>query len=276
MGFLTDSQIAALIAQEASLAPDCREKSAGTRDPRLKAASLDLTIGDIFIPGSCAGKLGAHDKPRKEISLMQGASAIVRTAEKVQVPDDHGGIAFPPARLSLTGLLTTNPGLLDPGYEGTLHLTLINMGKEPISLKTGDRIVRILFFKMEQKSTEPYRSDPNASHIDEELLMGLSYDFANLQERAREVAKEEVHKAEIFSKWYAPVIGSVIAVIVTILTAIITNNQVDPLESRIDRIEGRFGQMGGDLNLDSIEERLRQLEEVGDTEQGNLKDAEAE
>lgn len=260
MGILNDSQIAALIAQEPSLAPDCRDKTAGVRDSRIKAGSLDLTIGDIFIPGSGAGELGAHDKPRKEISLKQGATAIVRTKERVRIPNDHGGIAFPPARLSLTGLLTTNPGLLDPGYEGTLHLTLINMGKEPISLKAGDRIVRILFYKMEIESTKPYRTDPNASHVDEELLMGLSYDFANLQERARDVAKEEVKKAEIFSRWYAPVIGSVLAVIVTVATALITNSQVDPLESRVDKIEGRFGQIGGDLNLDSLEKRLQALE----------------
>jgi len=73
--------------------------------------------------------------------------------------DDLAGIAFPPASLSLKGLLTTNPGHIDPGYNGPLHLTVINMGRAPIALKAGERIMRVLFLVLtDKRPTTPYNA----------------------------------------------------------------------------------------------------------------------
>ncbi len=272
MPFLSDNDLKELINREPSLVPACKGKdceeadgSPGkTRDERIKAASLDLTIGDIYIPGKASGRPGAHDKPRTQFSLQQGETAIVRTAESVALPSDIGGIAFPPASLSLTGLLTTNPGHLDPGYEGPLHLTLINMGREAISLKKGGRIVRVLFYRMSGDAAEPYVAS-GASPITEELLEGLSHDFLDIKQRAASAASAAVTRSQLFQSYGVPLLAAVLAAAGTYFSSVIVNNEaddrIDAVASRLDRLEGRLGSLGADVNLDSVESRLELVEE---------------
>jgi len=260
MPFKSDSEIESLVNTQNSLAPDCRSSQAGVRDARIKAGSLDLTIGAIFIPGSEKGKLGSAENPRENVSLQQGATAIVRTCETLNVPDNFGGIAFPPARLSLKGLLTTNPGHLDPGYSGHLHLTLINMGEQPISLSKGDRVVRVLFYEMTQAASNPFRSSPEYSPINEELLHSLSHDFLGIDKRTARVAKEEVNRAQRLLTFWTPLAAALFAAAIPSITALVVSSQTSSLESRLDKLEGRIGGLGGDVNLDSVDKRIKELE----------------
>src|SRR5262249_24111108 len=96
----------------------------------VRSTSLDLTIGEIFIPGSPPNDLGGSNMPKREHNLDQGHPAVLRTRENLRMGPCRAAIAFPPAHVSLKGLLMTNPGHVDPGHEGPLHCTVINMGHE--------------------------------------------------------------------------------------------------------------------------------------------------
>ncbi len=258
MAFLNDTEISTRINSANSLSPACKVVQGS--DQRIKSGSLDLSVGEIYVPGKKGGELGAHDNPMRELSLGQGETAIVRTLETVCLPPNCGGIAFPPASMSLAGMLTTNPGHLDPGYAGHLHLTIINMGKSPIKLAKKNRIVRILFYEMNDDSASPYVNDPNANVIDENLLASLSHDFLNVNGRAEDVAQRVVDKTQRFLTVWAPIITAIIALVGTIVTGIVINSQTSPLETRISRIEGRLGGLGADVNLDSVESRIEKIE----------------
>ena len=78
-------------------------------------------------------------------------------------------------------MLTTNPGLVDPGYWGKLHLTVINMGKDVFTLGEGDRILRLTLFRLQ--AAQPRHEQEVASPIDEELLAKLSPDFLSVNDR---------------------------------------------------------------------------------------------
>ena len=51
------------------------------------------------------------------------------------------------ARLN-KGLLMTNPGHVDPGYSGRLHLTVINMSRSDMVLRCKDAILTVIFYKL--------------------------------------------------------------------------------------------------------------------------------
>lgn len=263
MAFWSDQRIHDEIQKSPSLAPGCRSEVVGDVHGKIKAGSLDLTIGDIFIPGVSDGGLGSHKYPRKSISLGQGQTAIIRTTESLQLAANAGGIAFPPASLSLTGLLTTNPGHIDPGYKGKLHLTVINMGREAISLKTGMRIVRVLFYSMNEAARHPYISSPY-SPITADLLESLSHDFMNVENRAKSVAQGAVLKSTICAALGAPLLAAALSAGVTYIVSKVsddgTQEKLTAVETRMSNLETRLGTLGANVNLDSIDKRLKSLE----------------
>ena len=79
----------------------------------VRSTSLELTIGEIFVPGSSHDDFGGADDGKQEHNLEQGHTAVIRTQERLRMGARQVGVGFPPAHVSLKGLLVTNPGLID-------------------------------------------------------------------------------------------------------------------------------------------------------------------
>ena len=203
-------------------------------DRQVKGCSVDLTIGSIFLPGAEKDALGAVGSPRREISLGQGATAVVRTKELIALGLDLAGVAFPASNVSLAGLLMTNPGHIDPGYHGHLHVTVINMGKDPYCLRPGGRLMRSLFIKFEEPAKKSYLGGSNP--IDEELLSRLSSDFLDVEDRARKVAERAVAKADFVSRALQIAVPVVVAIIGIYGTWVAASGKFD---ERLGRLESR-------------------------------------
>ncbi|HEY4115848.1 MAG TPA: hypothetical protein VGM17_17465 [Rhizomicrobium sp.] len=170
----------------------------------LKEASVDLSIGDIFVPGTSKDEPGGLANARDEIPLGQGQTVVIRTAEQLALPKGISAIGFPPStEISLPGLLTTNPGLVDPGFTGPLHLTVINMGKEPFTLRRGDRIMRLLIFRNPNVSGGPDAGQ--VSPLTEKVMSKLSHEFLDVSDRAKTAATEAIstsdRRTRLFAIW---------------------------------------------------------------------------
>jgi dCTP deaminase len=100
-------------------------------DDYVHGCAIEFHVGDIFVPGSKPGKLGSASRPRKDLphSLEEGETAVITTLESFALDDKHTAVVFPVSSVSFKGLLMTNPGHVDPGFNGPLHVTVINMGK---------------------------------------------------------------------------------------------------------------------------------------------------
>lgn len=239
MAILVDREISSRIASS-SLASNVDPTDNKAKNSPIQAASLDLTIGEIYIPGTEDEKPGGVKNALTDTTLGQGHTAVIRTREILTVSNDLAAIAFPPASMSLKGLLTTNPGHIDPGYKGALHLTVINMGKAPIALKAGERIMRVLFIDLNGKQPDTPYGDRNPSSaasntITSDLLTRrLSEDFLDIERRAKQIAKSTVRSAQIWA--------AVIPIVVTILTVggtlwVSRDNGVAPLAERVAKVE---------------------------------------
>lgn len=170
------------------------------RESPVQSASVDLSVGDIFIPGTEPDALGSAESPRTEWTLGTGETAVVTTQEELRIPASMAAIGFPPSRVSFRGLLMTNPGHIDPGYWGVLRFTVINMGRQPYALKRGDVIVSVLFFELARQVKADYvarRPGYAPSGPIREQIDRLSNDFVNVENRSRDIAKSEAREAGI-------------------------------------------------------------------------------
>ena len=184
-----------------------------SKDSAIQASSLDLHIGQIYLPEE-------EGKPKYKYCLKPGQTVVIRTREVLDFPNDIAAIGFPPSTMSGKGILTTNPGHIDPGYRGVFHITLINMGKNTYPLEKDKTIVTLLLFELgkdrvkkgymqrisslcdeniscpcEKKNdcTDKYAKTDN---ITETMLDYLAPDFMDFESRAHKITKEVVKDAE--------------------------------------------------------------------------------
>jgi deoxycytidine triphosphate deaminase len=231
--------------------------SAYNRD-LVRPASLDLSVGLIYVPGVDADKPGGINSPRSQHSLVEGGTAVIETAEEIKLADNQLGIVFLPSSDSSRGLLTTNPGLVDPGYTGKLHLTLINMGKNPFEISKGKRIMRVVIFELDSSAKSPISG--NGSTVTAELLDRLSYDFLSVDKRV----EKEVTRQDIKTRRWQVFVPVVIAVL-TLAGAVFSNWTAEArFGERITKLEQQVADQKDSSKINTeisdIDARLKGLE----------------
>ncbi len=227
----------------------------GTPNSPVRGASLDLFIGQIFLPGVLDGELGGSDRGKQAHGLGTGETAVVRTAETLRLPGNIAAIGFPPSTaVSLAGLLTTNPGHVDPGYQGPLHLTVINMGKKVFTLYRGQRIMRLMLFAL--PAAEPL-VDPSTSPINEELLGKLSPDFLDVHSRVGAAIERAGWRIQARNAWI-PLATAIAGGALAFLLNYWINVQQMKLD--IAGLQTKFEVIGSKVDLGRIDERLKKLE----------------
>lgn len=209
----------------------------GSRSP-VQPCSLDLTIGQIYVPGSTSYQLGGSGKPRLTHTLGVGETVVVETNEIFHLPSDVGGFGFPPTVISKVGVLVTNLGHIDPGYDGTIKFTLVNMGRKSYSLRAGDNIYTTLLFRLAHAAHADYRTrNPKAAvgvtarQIDE-LLDSLPVDFLEVSGRAKEAARAAVTD-ELRSPYRKAVITATVAAIALIANIWLTIDRTSELRAEV-------------------------------------------
>ena len=61
---------------------------------KIRAAALDLRVGQIYLPGTDAREDGSIDKPVTAHSLKSGETAIITPMERFDLPPDIAGLVF--------------------------------------------------------------------------------------------------------------------------------------------------------------------------------------
>jgi len=155
----------------------------------------------------------------------------------------------------------TNPGHVDPGYEGFMRFTVINMAKDRYELKRGDRIVRLLVFKLDAPAHAGWRvRHPEGSRLpNEEEISRLSEDFVDVNQRAKKIARAQG------VKWGVGITAAA-AIIVALLQLWSTGHlfsraDVEDLKKRQDLVEYDLkNRVNVEQKLQDFESKLKELE----------------
>ena len=276
MSILCDTELSKAIDQCPPLVSDLDPKNHGRWNSPIQPASVDLSIGEILVPGKENDQLGSPSNPTTRYSLAQGQTAVIKTRETLTLPPDLAGLGFPPSSVSMNGILMTNPGHIDPGYKGQLRFTLNNIGKLPYELRTGDPICTAVFFHVSGTPNHDYenldRADrPPTGNLDVELLARLSADFLDIDERAKQEAEKTVRDLDIRikrSQVAVPIIAALIAFIGAAALQVWKpwDDPISKVDSRMSQLEKQLDVKSLAGNLETIEQRLSTLEaSVGNT-----------
>ena len=87
----------------------------------------------------------------EDVTLEPGEPRLIPTGLTIEVPAGFEAQVRPRSGLALKHSITmpNAPGTIDPGYRGELRVILLNLGREPYRIKTGDRIAQMIVARYE-------------------------------------------------------------------------------------------------------------------------------
>jgi len=130
-------------------------KTRSVKDPQ-RGHLYDAGI-DFFVP---------WDEP--DLTIAPGRACFINSGVKVNVPKEHALVAFNKSGVASNKKLITGACVVDHGYQGEVHINLINTGTENQIIKPGDKIVQFVLIKL---------GDPTVEAVPEHAL------FASVSDR---------------------------------------------------------------------------------------------
>jgi dUTP pyrophosphatase len=87
----------------------------------------------------------------EDTTLEPGVPRLVPTGLTVEIPPGYEAQVRPRSGLALKHAITmpNAPGTIDPGYRGELSVILLNLGREPYTIRAGDRIAQMILARYE-------------------------------------------------------------------------------------------------------------------------------
>lgn len=123
-----------------------------------EGAGFDLRLGEVFEIEDKESFLGVNERStpkvnsvakigeNKDFILKPGKFVLVKTVEKVNLPENVAAILSPRSTLYRSGI-GLFAGNVNPGYKGELTFGMHNMGENEFKIEFGARFVHVLFFK---------------------------------------------------------------------------------------------------------------------------------
>jgi len=92
----------------------------------------------------------------KEVTLEPGERRLIPTGISVAIPDGFEGQIRPRSGLAIQkGIGIVNaPGTIDADYRGEIAVLLINLGREPFTIRDGDRIAQMVISQVSRVTLE--------------------------------------------------------------------------------------------------------------------------
>jgi len=82
----------------------------------------------------------------QEVTLVPGERKLIPAGISVAIPEGFEGQVRPRSGLAIQkGIgIVNGPGTIDADYRGEIGVLLINFGKEPFTIRSGDRIAQMV------------------------------------------------------------------------------------------------------------------------------------
>lgn len=98
----------------------------------------------------------------KEMTLEPGERRLIPTGISVAIPDGFEGQIRPRSGLAIQkGIGIVNaPGTIDADYRGEIGVLLINLGREPFTIRDGDRIAQMVISQVLRVTLEEVNDLP--------------------------------------------------------------------------------------------------------------------
>ncbi len=111
-------------------------------------------------PGSAGLDLRAAVPEGAPVVLEPGAYALVPTGLQIALPPGTEGQVRPRSGLAFKHGVTVlnSPGTLDADYRAEVGVLLVNLGREPFTVRRGERIAQLVVARFERVALRPVES----------------------------------------------------------------------------------------------------------------------
>jgi len=115
---------------------------------QYQPASLDVRLGEEIVDA----QNGRHLKDDQH-QLEPNRRYLASTKERISLPNDMAAQLTGRSTIGRRGIIIhKTAGWVDPGFEGTLTLEILNLGRLPKKVQPGDRIGQLVFFVLDKPS----------------------------------------------------------------------------------------------------------------------------
>jgi dUTPase len=164
------------------------------------------------------------------------------------LPNNLGAIVFAKSGgIADRGILITNTGHVDPGYKGSLRYAVLNMGNEPFSIRVGDRLLKILFFRMSSDAAPDWsKLHPRIERPNLRTLGPLGREFAAFEERVVTLSRKVVDERFLQIGYITLAASTVLSILLSLAALSLTyftfiesaiGRESETLRYRIEKLE---------------------------------------
>ena len=112
---------------------------------QCKSLADDVSLPEYQTAGSAGMDLHAHVE--QPVILSPGEFRLIPSGIAISIPEGYEAQIRPRSGLAAKhGVTVLNaPGTIDSDYRGEVCVVLVNLGKEPFTVKPGERIAQMIF-----------------------------------------------------------------------------------------------------------------------------------
>jgi dUTP pyrophosphatase len=113
---------------------------------------------DLPLPERATDGAAGYDlcSAEADFDLEPGVPRTVATGLRMELPAGIEGQVRPRSGLALRHAVTVPnaPGTIDPDYRGELKVALLNLGRDRVRIRRGDRVAQLVFARFETPAVE--------------------------------------------------------------------------------------------------------------------------
>ena len=129
-------------------------------DEMLQPASYDMRVGrDAAMPSASSSSTRLNLEKERILVVAPYAPAIIYTMEHLALPLDLAGRFGLKSSLSRRGIYASVGPQVDPGFQGKLSVTLLNLGASPVALNYGDAFVSLELHRLSRPASKAYSGE---------------------------------------------------------------------------------------------------------------------
>jgi dUTP pyrophosphatase len=104
----------------------------------------------------------------QDVTLDPGERQLIPTGISIAIPEGFEGQVRPRSGMAVrSGVgLVNSPGTIDSDYRGELGILLINLGRESITIRDGDRIAQLIISRVFRATWEEVEDLPPTARQD--------------------------------------------------------------------------------------------------------------
>lgn len=113
-----------------------------TKDVKTPSRGTPFSAGiDFFIPNDF-----------QSVTLYTNEDVLIPSGIKAKIPHGYALVANNKSGVATKKKLICGAAVVDQDYHGEIHLHLINIGPNPVTIKAGEKILQFILEKQEYKS----------------------------------------------------------------------------------------------------------------------------